>query len=272
MSTSYDLEAIARELKRAQDNTVQIEPLTARFTDFDLAAAYAVAGRISELRRMEGFAPVGRKIGFTNTSLWPIYDVHLPIWGCMYDRTVVQLDGCAARCSLRGLTEPRIEPEIVFRLRSAPAPGTDALGLLRAIEWVAHGFEIVQSHFPGWKFRAPDTVADNGLHGRLFVGPPQPVAVLGPDLPAALESFSLSLACNGAAREVGRGSNVLGSPLSALAHLVAVLADQPGCELRAGEIVTTGTITNAYPVAAGETWKTEIDGIALPGLEIAFIA
>ena len=38
------------------------------------------------------------------------------------------------------------------------------------------------------------------------------------------------------------------------------------------EIVTTGTITNAYPVAAGESWKTEIDGFALPGLEIAFTA
>ena len=40
-----------------------------------------------------------------------------------------------------------------------------------AIGWVAHGFEFVQSIFPGWRFKAADCVADGGLHGALFVGP-----------------------------------------------------------------------------------------------------
>jgi 2-keto-4-pentenoate hydratase len=38
----------------------------------------------------------------------------------------------------------------------------------------------------------------------------------------------------------------------------------------AGEVVTTGTLTDAYPVAAGETWHTRIEGIELPGLELVF--
>lgn len=212
---------------------------------------------------------IGRKIGFTNRGIWQKYGVHQPIWGTMYDRTVVRLEGGKGRLSLSAFAEPRIEPEIAFGLRSAPA-GSDPAELLRAIEWVAHGFEIVQSHFPGWKFLAADTVADNGLHGMLLLGPHQALSRLGTDPAESLRSFSVALSCNGVEKETGRGANVLGSPLAALAHLVSVLAEQPGRALRPGEIVTTGTLTAAYPVSAGEEWSTELRGIALPGLRVAF--
>lgn len=50
-----------------------------------------------------------------------------------------------------------------------------------------------------------------------------------------------------------------------------MLAKQPGCQpLQADELVTTGTITAAQPVRAGETWRTELRGIALPGLAVTF--
>ena len=66
---------------------------------------------------------------------------------------------------------------------------------------------------------------------------------------------------------------MLGSPLSAAAHLIAVLAKQPQAKaLQAGELVTTGTLTRALPIRAGETWSTVLDGIALPGISVAFHA
>lgn len=250
---------------------MQIDPFTARAPGFGPAAAYAVAQRVCDARRLEGFRTVGRKIGFTNSSLWDVYGVREPIWGYLYDRTVVQLEAGDTRCSLRAFCEPKIEPEIVFGLRSAPKPTADLSAMLESIEWVAHGFEIVQSHFPGWKFGAADTIADGGLHGRLLVGPRQPVSRLGMDPLASLRSFSLTLSRNGVAIEMGRGSNVLGSPVAALSHLVSVLAKQPGSEeLRAGDIVTTGTITAAHPVGGGEVWETRLRGIPLPGLTVRF--
>jgi 2-keto-4-pentenoate hydratase len=271
LPASPDIAAIARELRQAQDRAEQIEPFTGRLSGFDLRAAHAVSRKVSEARRAEGFVHIGRKIGFTNSSLWPVYGVQAPIWGDMYDRTVVRLDGGEGHCSLRAFAEPKIEPEIVFGLRTAPEPGADDAALLRSIEWVAHGFEIVQSHFPAWKFQAADTIADNGLHGALLLGRPQEVSGLGANPVECLRSFAVELSCGGEVRETGRGSNVLGSPLAALAHLVAALAREPGSEpLRPGEIVTTGTLTAAYPVRAGEIWKTEIRGIALPGLKVTF--
>ena len=266
LPASLDADAIAREMKQAQDRVAPLAPFTARVPGFDVPTGYAAARRVDELRRAEGDVPVGRKIGFTNASLWPVYDVHHPIWGTMYEHTVTR--GVKGQLSVSTFAEPMIEPEIAFGLRSTPAKGSDARELLRSIEWVAHGFEIVQSHFPGWMFKAADTVADNGLHGAYLLGPPLAVSRLGADPVEALRSFSVVLSCDGVLRETGHGANALGNPLAALAHLVSVLADQPGEALRAGEIVTTGTLTALQPVARGETWSTTVDGIDLPDLSI----
>ena len=167
----------------------------------------------------------------------------------------------------------RIEPEIAFGLRATPPARADTAGLLACVEWVAPAFEIVQSHFPGWKFQAADTVADGGLHGALVLGRKVPVASLGTDPAALLAGLTVRLACDGKEVETGRGSNVLGSPLAALAHLVALLANQVSAvQLKPGEVVTTGTVTAAYPVRAGQTWVAEPAGIALDVLEVGFTA
>jgi len=273
MPTPLDLRALALEMKAAQDSAHQIEPFTARLPAFDLSAAYEVANVIHRARLAEGAKPIGRKIGFTNPDMWSKFGVREPIWAYIYDTTVVRLNDTPTMCRLGRFVEPKIEPEIVFGFRTAPRTGAGLAEVLNAIEWVAHGFEIVQSHFPGWKFQAPDTVADWALHGTLLVGPPQPLSRLGADVIGALESFTLTLSCDGRHVETAKGSNVLGSPLSAIAHLLSVLAKQPNhAPLQAGEIVTTGTVTTAQSVRAGETWQTKLQGIALPGLTVEFSA
>lgn len=267
-----DIHAIAMEMKAAQERGRQVEPWTSRLPGFDLDAAYEVARLMHRARVEEGARPLGRKIGFTNPDMWARYGVRAPIWAHIYDTTVVYLGDGPATCSLAGFCEPKIEPEIVFGFGGTPRAGAGLSDLLDTVEWVAHGFEIVQSHFPGWTFQAPDTVADAGLHGRLLVGPPQPLGRLGKDVLGALESFTLDLSRDGRHIETGRGSNVLGSPLAAIAHLLSVLAAQPGhAPLAAGELVTTGTITAAHSVRAGETWHTDLRDIGLPGIRIEFL-
>jgi 2-oxo-3-hexenedioate decarboxylase len=210
-----DLGEIAREIKEAQDSCRQVSPFTSRIAHLDLRAAYEVLHLVHDARIAEGAKVVGRKIGFTNPSLWPVYDVHAPIWGYVYDTTLLATGVASATCPLAKLAEPRIEPEIVFRFREAPREGSSLQALLGAIEWVACGFEIVQTHFPGWKFKAPDTVIGNSLHGRLIAGNPIHPNALGSDPLATLESFTLTLSRDGQDVETGKGSNVLGSPLKA---------------------------------------------------------
>jgi 2-oxo-3-hexenedioate decarboxylase len=273
VNTALDLQELAAEMKAAQDSTRQIEPFTTRLPSFDLSTAYEVAHLIHRARLADGAKPIGRKIGFTNADMWAKFGVREPIWAYLYDTTVVQLHATETTCELRRFAEPKIEPEIVFQFHTAPRAGAGLIDVLNAIDWVAHGFEIVQSHFPGWKFQAPDTVADWALHGTLLIGPPQPLPRLGHDVIAALETFTLSLSCDGRLVATGRGFNVLGNPLAAVAHLLSVLSKQPGyAPLRAGEIVTTGTIVTAQSVRAGETWRSELQGVSLPGLRVEFSA
>jgi 2-oxo-3-hexenedioate decarboxylase len=186
----------------------------------------------------------------------------------VYDATVQFADEARASQPIGHLLEPRIEPEIVLHFSTAPPATGDEADMLAAIDWIAHGFEIVQSPFPDWKFKVADTVAVNGLHGALVVGPQVPVASIA-DCARKLREFRITLAREGVVCAEGVGANVLGSPLLAAAHLVAVLRGLPQFPpVAAGEIVTTGTLTAALPVQPGETWSTALSGIELPGLTL----
>jgi 2-oxo-3-hexenedioate decarboxylase len=147
----------------------------------------------------------------------------------------------------------------------------DDAALLDCIAWVAHGFEIVQSIFPGWKFAAADAVAGCGMHAALLVGPRHAVAPDRARWLASLATFDIELSCDGVAVDTGRGANVLDGPLAALRHLVDGLAQDPAQPpLAAGEIVSTGTLTRAFPVAPGQTWQTTLRGVALDGIGVHF--
>ena len=272
-SSPIDPQAIAAETLAALDERRQIVPFSSRCEGFDLDVAYRVAGHIRALRMARGEAPVGRKIGFTNRTIWAEYGVWAPIWGDVYDRTVRDVPAPGETFSLAGFAEPRIEPEIVFGLSKAPQAGMDDAALLACIDWVAHGFEIVQCIFPGWKFAAPDTVAAFGLHAALLIGPRHAIA---PDVDrwrTSLASFKIALSCDGVVVDSGRASNVLDGPLYALRHLVEGLARDPAqSALAAGDIVTTGTLTRAFPAAPGQTWTTALHGVALEGISVRFRA
>ena len=266
-----ELQAIAAEAFAALDTGRQISSFSARISAFDLDDAYRVTATIRQMRETRGEMPVGRKIGFTNRTIWTEYNVYEPVWGYVYNRTVHNLAEIDDTFSLMGFAEPRIEPEIVFKLALTPAPDMDETALLACIDWVGHGFEIVQSIFPGWKFSAPDTVAAFGLHGALLIGPRHSIAAHSEEWSRTLSTFEIDLKRDGTVADHGRALNLLGGPVSAMRHLVNILArDQFNPPLAAGEIVTTGTLTRALPVSAGETWTTGLTGVALDGICVRF--
>lgn len=267
MSTS-----VAAEILAALDAGTQIEPVTERVPAFDKQAGYAVAAALRGLRLARGERPVGRKIGFTNRNIWAEYSVYEPLWGDVYDSTLHNVSpGASIRAS--HLPEPRIEPEIVLGLGQDIRPGMGIDDIAQGIEWVAHGFEIVQSVFPGWRFTVADCIADGGLHGALFVGPRRPI---GDDerigLAASLSGLQVVLHRDGTRIDEGSGANVLDGPIHALGYLAQVLADdRVNPPLRKGELVTTGTMTRAFPVRPGECWSTTIGGFDLPGLSVEIV-
>ena len=264
MLTSF----LANELLTAWDQGRIVPSIAARFPAFNWDDAYAVSAELIKLRRARGENPVGRKIGFTNRNIWPQYGATSPIWHPVYDLTVSYAREGKATLSLANSSQPLIEPEIAFKLR-APVPVNckDPGEILRCIEWVAPSFEIVCCHFADWKCTPAEFAADFSLHWRLVVG--TPVAVDATELSALaaqLRDCQITLSKNDAVMDHGKGSNALDHPALALAFLADILAKQPAFDpLAAGEIVTTGTLTKALPVKAGETWQSCYEG--LPGVD-----
>jgi 2-oxo-3-hexenedioate decarboxylase len=262
------MNALARQLLDAAAQRRPVEPFSRTVPGFDLVRAYAVTAALHRERVARGARPIGRKIGFTNRTIWAEYGVYEPIWGFVYDATVQFAEEPLATVGIGHLAEPRIEPEVILHFRETPRVTRDEAAILASIDWIAHGFEIVQSPFPDWKFQVADTVAVNGLHGALVVGPRVPVAGIA-DCASKLRDFTIALHRDGEVRAKGGGANVLDTPLLAMAHLLELLGSLPQFPpVSAGEIVTTGTLTAALPVRPGETWRTTLAGIELPGLTL----
>jgi 2-oxo-3-hexenedioate decarboxylase len=264
--------SVASRLLQAYDEAGLTRLPSADDAAFDMRAAFAAADAVRRLRIARGEKPLGYKIGFTNRSLWQRYGVHQPIWGPVWDSTTRLLDGDSAEVSLAGLSQPRLEPEVVFGFVQAPRPGMSLSELQRCIDWAAHGFEVVHTHFEGWRFTAADTVADCALHGRLRIGPRVAVrdwATLAEDLSA----LQVELLCDGQVVDRGQGAVVLDGPLNALRLWVDAMAEMtPGWPIRAGDVVTTGTITDAWPLLPGQRWQTRLSDARLSALTLTTTA
>lgn len=284
-----DRSALARELLLARAAASRLPLVSQRRPGFSLADAYAVARETVAIRRLSGEAVCGYKIGFTNRSIWPRYDVHAPIWAPVWSSTVHDLQPSEAEepvLGVAGFCQPRLEPEVVFGFGRAPLPGMGTAERLACVDWAAPGFEVVHTHFADWRFTAPDTVADFALHGALLVGPRRPLehwalpadgrpaAATGTEawarcITEALSGVSLRLLRDGTEVDRGRGSAVLDGPVQALMHwLDAMAVHTPEWTVDAGHVVTTGTLTDAAPIAPGQVWSTETDDPRLAGLQL----
>lgn len=259
---------VAAELLGALDGATLVPLITARDPAFTLADGFAVGDQLRARRIARGERPVGYKIGFTNRGIWARYGVHAPIWGPVWDSTATLLPGAEAQVSLAPLSQPRLEPEIVFGFARTPRAGMSEAELAACLDWVAHGFEIVHSHHEGWRFKAPDCLADGALHGRLFVGPRVPVSTFH-DLGAELAALKVELHGPDGLAETGVASIVLDGPLNALRLWVDAMSEHtPGWPIRPGDFVTTGTITDAWPLQPGQRWHTVLSDARLAGLTL----
>jgi 2-oxo-3-hexenedioate decarboxylase len=114
------IDQIANEVLAILRTGEQVAPFSSRYPGFDLAEAYDVVEQVRDMRKACGETAIGRKIGFTNRAVWGSYGISGPIWNFMFDSTVNDLAAADEMFVLEGFPEPRVEPEIVLHLASAP--------------------------------------------------------------------------------------------------------------------------------------------------------
>jgi 2-oxo-3-hexenedioate decarboxylase len=265
--SAFSPAVLAQELISAHANRLtNVVPPSAR-GGFTLSDAYAVETELVRWRHAQGHAPVGRKVGYANKALWRVLKLDTLVWAHMYDDTVRPADHNTAVLSIGRLASPKIEPEIVFKMASAPVADTN---ILEHVEWLALGFEIIDCVYADWKFQPADFVAAFGLHAALVVGEPLRVeSSMIPALTDQLAQFKVRLLRNGEVAGEGSGRNSLKSPALCLAELAQAIARLPGAApLGAGELVSSGTLTESAIMTAGERWTAVVDGLPVPPLTL----
>ena len=222
-------------------------------------------------RAAQGRTAVGLKVGYANKAMWRALKLDTLVWAHMYDDTVRYAADTRAALSIDHMAAPKIEPEIVFKL-AAPVPegAADAASVLPSVEWLALGFEIIDSVYVDWKFQPTDFVASFGLHAALIVGEPLRIeAGAIPSLAEALGSFKVRLSKGEVVVAEGSGKNSLKSPALCLGELAtAVRATSHTKPLAGGDLVSSGTLTESQFIAAGDIWTASVEGLDLPPLTV----
>jgi 2-keto-4-pentenoate hydratase len=249
-----DAAALAALLTKAVADHSAIAQLSDDVPELDMAAGYAV----QRVLRADAGALVGWKLGLTSRAKQAQVNVTSPIYGFLAGANA--LDPGAPLDTSR-LIQPRCEPEIVFVLgRDLAGPHVSAVDVLAASSGVAVGIEVLDSRYRDYRFTLADVVADNTSAGRFVVG--TPVAPAGIDL----RLVGVVLELNGEVVATASGAASLGHPAAAVAWMVRTMAAD-GEGLRAGDVVLSGGLTAAVPVAAGDVVVASIDrlGTVEPG-------
>ncbi|HAX19242.1 MAG TPA: hydratase [Hydrogenophaga sp.] len=209
----------------------------------DLATAYAIQRALLALRLAAGERVVGWKLGYTSEVMRRQMGIDRPNIGPLTDRMLLD-SGDAVN---ERLVQPRVEPEIGLRLKTAldarQAP-VDRQAVAAAVEGAYACLEVVHSTWTGYRFNLEQNTADNSSAGQVVVGPRLPVTDL-----MALDTVVVRLH-NGSHNTLGKGADADGHPLDAVARLARELAAMDR-RLEAGDLVITGGLTAACALEVG---------------------
>jgi len=223
----------------------------------DKAQAYAAQAELVSLLSNHSGKPVGYKVGCTNATARQMLALDSPFSGRCFEK---ELSASPASIDAATLHMIGIEPEIAVRIGKdlAPSKNWQRTDVIDHIAAVMPSVEVVESRFSTWPVMGfLSAIADNGVHRHLVLG--ESVENWSAE---RIDQTQVTLTANGTTVREGVASNVDGGPFGVVAWLANHL-NAMGITLAAGEIVTTGVMTDIYDSAPGEQIVAQYD---LPGV------
>ena len=210
----------------------------------DKAAAFAIQ---SEVRERLGWKHAGWKIGCTSERAQKALRTDGPFPGPVYAE---RLYTTGAHLETLPENSRVTEPEIAFTM-SASLPRRDRAysvdEVLACVASVHPAIEIVNPRCPkGFDDVVEWYIADGGLNHALVLGD-----AVKPLERGDYAKLTVNVAVNGSQKYSGLGANALGGPELALTWLANDLNAKGLC-LRAGDVVTTGVITEVFDTNIGD--------------------
>ncbi|MDY6930197.1 MAG: 2-oxopent-4-enoate hydratase, partial [Pseudomonadota bacterium] len=220
------------ELYQAFVERKTVAPFTERDPHISLDDAYKIQLRFIQRRLDAGETVVGKKIGVTSKAIQDFLGVFQPDFGQLTSSMVYQ-EGDVI--NLNDLIQPKAEAELAFVLKEdLTGPGITAMDVIRATDYVAPCFEIVDSRIRDWKIKIQDTVADNASCGVYVIS-----SAKADPREVDITLAGMVLEKNGELYSTGVGAAVQGSPANAVAWLANTLGEL-GIPFKAGEVILSG--------------------------------
>lgn len=224
--------------------------------------AYAIQTLLNERLRGAEFGPlVGYKIGCTTPIMQNYLGIPHPCAGAMFGKTVFTGTG---RYRRKELHRPGVECEIAIDIAAdiSALPDPTPEGIAPFLGAARASIELVDDRWIDFsKVSTPSLITDNFFNAGCVVGPPGDID------PLDLGTISGRMIINGNAVGAGTGADILGHPLNALIWLAGHQIRQ-GEPLRAGQIVTLGSIVRTVWIEAGDRVVADLDGLGRCALEL----
>ncbi|MDP7381955.1 MAG: fumarylacetoacetate hydrolase family protein, partial [Alphaproteobacteria bacterium] len=262
LATSLSAAAIAAWVLGQHENGQRYQPLPADLRPADLATAYQVQARLATAWAPHRGPVAGYKIAVTSKAIQELCKMESPCAGRLF---ADEIKTGPAALSLGDYTRLGLEFELAVRVGQDLAPGHgpwDVDNVRDHVATVAAAFEMVDDrnadydHLDGLSL-----VADNSWAAGVVLGPE---CAEWRDLD--LTATPVALTHNGITDQAVTGA-AMGNPLASLAW-VANLLNAEGGQVKAGEIVITGsTLATRFP-AAGDQLEYMVDGVGEVALTI----
>jgi 2-keto-4-pentenoate hydratase len=258
--TAMSAEAIGRAaglLARARLERRRFASLPEACRPPDEVSAYAVQDALHRQLSAAGCGPLaGHKIGCTTVVMQRFLNIGNPCAGGVFGPTVQHQHG---RFRHADFLHVGVECEIAVRLsHDLPAAGApyDRTGVAGAIGACMAAIEVVDDRYEDYKaLDTPTLIADDFFNAACLLGAP-----VENWRELDLTSLTGRMRINGREVGTGRGGDILGHPLNALAWLANALAAR-GRTLAAGEFVLLGSVVETKWVDAGNLVEIEIGGL-----------
>ncbi len=264
MAGQGDPGVLARRLFRCRQDGLTLPASEIAEPPADMPAAYAVQDALDALLRDElGQRAIGYKIAATNPASRAHLRVEAPFFGRLYDgMTSASPAALPFRRGLLRVHEPEIALQIGLDLPASDAP-FDAAAIEAATRAVLPAIEIIGTPLDPWaQAGVTNLAADNAAFGHWILG----AAITdwrGLDL---LEGV-VTVWIDGQRVATGKGSHVDDGAFGAAAWLANALAGR-GVSLKAGDYITTGSVTPPIPVQPGQHVRAEFDGLGRVELQV----
>jgi 2-keto-4-pentenoate hydratase len=201
-----------------------------------------------------GARPIGWKLGLGTAAAMEQHGTSAPVVGHLTDRGLLE---SGSHVAIGDWGKPAAEPEIAVHVARDVPPDGERDAVAAAIGGLGVAIELVDLGAG----ELEDILAGDIFHRHVVLGPPASGV--------ELDDLRGAIVLGDEARYVANPLALVGDPVASLAHLATHLAAF-GETVRAGDVLITGSIVPALPVAPGQRLEYRLE--PLGELDLEFVA